>query len=96
LRGTGANSGESLNDLLLKLEMACGIDSPPEFAAQRQRLKLLALKQAMESRRPGASTPQDLERWLLDAAAAPRPDDSSRARLAAIVAAMRQRQPRIT
>lgn len=87
LRGNGAKSGESLSDLLLKLEMACGLDSPPEFAAARQRLKLLALKHAMESRRPAASTPQDFERWLLDAAAAPRPDEASRARLAAITRA---------
>jgi hypothetical protein len=71
--------------------MACGIDSPPEFAAQRQRLKLLALKHAMESRRPGAGTPQDLESLLIEAAAAPRPDEASRARLAAIIAAVRQR-----
>lgn len=90
LRATGAKSGESLSDLLLKLEMGCGLDSPPEFAAQRQRLKLLALKQAMESRRPGASTPQDLEHWLIDAAATPRPDEVSRARLAAIIAAVRR------
>lgn len=92
LRATGAKSAGSLPDLLLKLELACGIDSPPAFAADRQRLKLLALKHAMESRRPAAHTPQDLERWLLDAAASPRADDSSRARLAAIVAAMRQQQ----
>jgi hypothetical protein len=92
LRATGAKSSESLRDLLLKLELACGIDSPPECLAERQRLKLLALKHAMESRRPAANTPQDLERWLLDAAATARPDDSSRARLAAIIAAMRQQQ----
>lgn len=91
-RGTGSQSGASLPDLLLKLELACGIDSPPEFLAERQRLKLLALKHVMESRRAVANTPQDLERWLLDAAAIPRPDDSSRARLAAIIAAMRQQQ----
>jgi hypothetical protein len=91
-RAAGAKSGASLPDLLLKLEIACGIDSPPEFLADRRLLKLLALKHAMESRRPAANTPQDLERWLLDAAATPRPDDSSRARLAAIVAAMRQQQ----
>lgn len=91
-RATGTKSGESLPDLLLRLELACGIDSPPEFLADRQRLKLLALKHAMESRRPAAYTPQDLERWLLDAAATPRPDDSSRTRLAAILAAMRQQQ----
>ncbi len=87
-----AKPGESLPDLLLKLELACSIDSPPEFQAERQRLKLLALKQAMENRRPVANTPQDLERWLLDAAATPRPDASSRARLAAIIDAMRQPQ----
>jgi exonuclease SbcC len=90
IRGAAPKSGASLPDLLLKLEMACGIDSPPEFLAERQRLKLLALKHAMESRRPVANTAQDLERWLLDAAATPRPDEASRARLAAIIAAMRQ------
>lgn len=92
-RGAGSPSpSESLPDLLLKLEIACGIDSPAEFLAERQRMKLLALKHAMENRRSAASTPQDLERWLLDAAATPRPDESSRARLAAIIAAVRQQQ----
>jgi hypothetical protein len=85
-------SSESLPDVLLKLEIACGIDSPAEFLAARQRLKLLALKEAMENRRPVASTPQDVERRLLDAAATPRPDESSRARLAKIIAAVRQQQ----
>jgi hypothetical protein len=46
----------------------------------------------MENRRPVASTPQDVERRLLDAAATPRPDESSRARLAKIIAAVRQQQ----
>ena len=92
LRATGAKPAASLPDLLLKLELACGIDSPLEFLAERRLLKLHALKDAMESRRPAANTPQDLERWLLDAAAIPRPDDVSRARLAAIIAAMRQQQ----
>lgn len=91
-QAAGSKSGESLPDLLLKLELACGIDSPPEFLAERQRLKLLALKHAMENRRAVPTTPQDVERWLLDAAAMPRPDESSRARLAAIIAAVRQQQ----
>ncbi|OGA71112.1 MAG: hypothetical protein A3G81_13075 [Betaproteobacteria bacterium RIFCSPLOWO2_12_FULL_65_14] len=91
-RAAGSKSSESLPDLLLKLELACGIDSPAEFLADRRRLKLHALKDAMESRRPVVNTPQDLERWLLDAAARPRPDESSRARLAAIIAAVRQQQ----
>jgi DNA repair protein SbcC/Rad50 len=85
-------SGESLPDLLLRLELACGIDSPAEFLAARQHLRLHALKDAMENRRTVLSTPQDLERWLLAAAATPRPDQPSRERLAKIIAAVRLQQ----
>jgi hypothetical protein len=46
-----------------------------------------ALKDAMEGRRAGASTPADIERRLLDAAATPRPDEASRKRLEKIIAA---------
>jgi hypothetical protein len=52
-----------------------------------------ALKDAMEGRRAGVSTPADIERWLLDAAAAPRPDEVSRERLEKIIAAVRVRPP---
>jgi DNA repair protein SbcC/Rad50 len=89
LRGSDPGSA-NLRDSLLRLEMACGLESPPELHADRQRLKLLALKEAMENRRGGASTPQDIERWLLDAAATPRPDVSSRERLSRIIAALRR------
>jgi hypothetical protein len=89
---SGVKSGESLPDVLLYLEAACGIDSPAEFAAARQRLKLLRLKNAMEARRPVVTTPEDIERWLLDAAAMPGPDEISRERLAKVIAAVRQRQ----
>jgi hypothetical protein len=89
----GKNSGESLADTLLNLEIACGIESPPEFLAARQRLRILALKSAMEGRQAGVTTPADIERWLLDAAAAPRPDAVSRERLAKIIAAVRLRRP---
>jgi hypothetical protein len=89
---SGAKSGESLPDILLNLEAACGIESPAEFAADRQRLKLLQLKNAMEARRPVVTTPEDIERWLLDAAATPGPDEVSRERLAKIIAAVRQQQ----
>jgi len=83
---------ESWPDALLNLEVACGIDSPPEFLAARQQLKLRALKNAMETRRDTTTTPADIERWLLDAAATPRPDELSRERLAKIIAAVRVRQ----
>jgi hypothetical protein len=89
---SGAKSSESLPEMLLRLEVACGIDSPAEFLADRRRLRLHALKDAMEGRRAVVNTPQDVERWLLGAAATPRPDESSRERLARIIAAVRQQQ----
>ena len=87
---SGAKSSESLPDILLNLEVACGIESPAEFLAARQHLKLRALKNAMEGRRAIVTTPEDIERWLVDAAATPRPDELSRERLAKIIAAVRR------
>ena len=86
-------SRDDLGDTLLRLEVALGIDSPGEFAAARQHLKLRALKDAMEGRKPAATTAADIERWLLDAATTPRPDEAARSRLAKIIAAMRLRRP---
>ncbi len=66
---------------------------PPleEFLADRQKLKLRALKNAMEGRQTPVTTPADIERWLLAAAAVARPDAVSRQRLASIIAAVRAR-----
>ncbi len=80
-----------LPDHLLNLEAACSVESPDEFQAARQRLKMLALKNAMEGRQTAATTPADIERWLLDAASSVRPDDTSRERLAKIIAAIQRR-----
>jgi hypothetical protein len=80
-----------LAGLLLNLEADLGIESPAEFSAARQRLKLLALKAAMEGRQAVATPGAEIERRLLDAAATPRPDETSRERLAKIVAAIRKR-----
>lgn len=91
---TPAKKGESLEDTLLNLEVACGIDSPENFLAARQRLKILALKQAMEGRQHTTASPADIERWMLDAAASARPDELSRDRLAKIIAAVRRRPSR--
>lgn len=94
-RGVSASKADprsgALPDILLKLEVACGIDTPSEFLAARQQLKMRALKDALESRRSGASAPVDIERSLLEAAAAPRPDEVSRGRLEKIIAAVRAR-----
>ena len=90
---SGKNFPETLSDTLLNLEVACGIDSPAEFLAARQQLKIRALKNAMEARQTTVTTPADIERWLLDAAATPRPDAVSSERLEKIIAAVRRRSP---
>ena len=90
---SGKSAAETLPDLLLNLEVSCGLESPAEFQADRQLLKLRALKDAMEGRQNTATTASDIERWLLDAAAYARPDETSRERLAKIVAAVRVRRP---
>ena len=82
----------TLQDTLLNLEVACGIDSPQEFLAARQHLKIRALKNAMEGRQNTATTPADIERWMLEAAASARPDETSRERLTKIIAAVRRRR----
>ncbi|MCC6472358.1 MAG: DUF349 domain-containing protein [Burkholderiales bacterium] len=91
-RDKGAAAPAALPEILLALENACGIDSPAEFLAARQHMKLRALKDAMEGRQAAATTPADIERWLLEAAAAPRPDAVSRERLEKIVAAAKRRR----
>jgi hypothetical protein len=44
----------------------------------------------MEGRQATVTTPADIERWLLDAASTPRPDEVSRERIGQIVAAVRR------
>lgn len=90
----GKKGGDSLQDTLLNLEVACSLNSPEEFQAARQRLKILALKTAMEGRQASVTTPADIERWMLEAAATATPDDGSRDRLATIIAAVRRRSSR--
>jgi hypothetical protein len=88
----GKNAAATLPDILLNLEVACSIESPAEFQAARQHLKILALKNAMEGRQTTTITATDIERWMLDAAASPRPDELSRERLEKIIASMRNRR----
>jgi hypothetical protein len=46
----------------------------------------------MEGRRASVTTQEDIERWLLHAAAMQRPDELSRERLAKIIAAVQLSQ----
>jgi len=94
-KGTPPAKRPPLPDTLLSLEAACDIDSPAEFAVARRQLKMNALKFAMENRRPDAgASPADIERWLLEGASTPRPDETSRARLEKIIAAIQSRPSR--
>jgi DNA repair protein SbcC/Rad50 len=90
---SGMSFDAGLPDTLLNLEVACGVDTPSEFMPARQQLKMRALKNAMEGRQAGVTTSTDIERWLLDAAATPCPDEASRKRLEKIIAAVRLRRP---
>src|ERR1051325_9056455 len=94
-KGTPPAKRPPLPDTLLSLEAACDIDSPAEFAAAGPKLKRNALKFAMETRPPDAgASPADIERWLLEAASTPRPDETSRSRLEKIIAAIQSRPSR--
>lgn len=62
LPGTKAQGGvgpltASTDELLLQLEAAWGLESPPAFEPARRLLKLQAMKAALESRRPTALPP---------------------------------------
>ena len=93
--GTSAAKPQALPGTLLSLEAALSLDSPPEFEAARRQMKMNALKFAMENRRPDAgASPADIERWLLAACSTPRPDETSRARLDKIIAAIQSRPSR--
>lgn len=74
----------------LRLEMALGIPSPPEFEAARRELKLLALKTAMEGRQAGGAATDDIE-LLLVSALGRRATASQRDRLRTIIATLRER-----
>lgn len=64
----GGAAVEAVGDaLLLRLEIALDIPSPPDFQLARRELKLLALKQAMEGRPAGDAKADDVATLLNDA-----------------------------
>lgn len=91
-RDTGANDNSTdatTLEALLNLEIACGIESPSEFLAARQQLKIRALKTALEGRQI-SQVSMDREGWLLIVAAHPYLDEQSGNRLAKAITAIRQ------
>ena len=91
-RDTGGNDHSpdaATLEALLNLEIACGIESPNEFLATRQQLKIRALKTALEGRQVGHAV-VDRECGLLKVAAQPYLDEQSGNRLTKVIAVIRQ------
>jgi exonuclease SbcC len=89
----GPDTAPSVDDLLLQIETAWDLPTPPAFESARRERNLLAMKLALEGRRAGVP-----ETFLPDAAMAHllgrgALDDGQRARLAAVLAAWRRRGP---
>lgn len=83
----------SVDELLLQVETAWDLPTPPAFEAARRERKLLAMKAALEGRRteaPAALPPDAALALLLERAGLA---DGQQARLAAVLAAWRQRGP---
>jgi hypothetical protein len=89
----GTDIALSVDDLLLQIETAWDLPTPPAFESARRERKLVALKLALEGRRVGWP-----ETMLPDAAMAhllgrSGLDGGQRDRLAAVLAAWRRRGP---
>jgi hypothetical protein len=81
----------NLLNALLNLESACGIDSPDEFITERQQLKMLQLKQALEKGNSTQFSMNDIDNLLLQVAAQPNPENQTRSRINKIIQALKNR-----
>jgi hypothetical protein len=92
VHGTDAPLATSTDELLLQLEAAWGLESPPAFESARRALKLQAMKAALETRRPAAA-PASPAQGLTELLRRTALDAVQRERLDAVVAALRRRGP---
>lgn len=79
----------STDDLLMQLEAAFQLDSPPEFQAARREMRLQAMKAALEGRQSVASAPLAPDQLLAAALGRTPLDGPQRERLGKVIAAMR-------
>ena len=91
--GGGSPVTATADDLLLQLEAAFQLDSPPAFEAARRELKLRALKAALESRQSTASAPLAPDKLMAGVLGRTALDDRQRERLGKVIAALRDRGP---
>ncbi len=93
---TNKPAGLSAEAVLLQLEAAWSLPSPPAFSAARRELQLQAMKAALETRRGAAAAAQALspDQWLALALRQPTGTDPAvQERLATVLAALRRRGP---
>jgi hypothetical protein len=88
-----AKAAPPIDELLLQLEAAFDLASPPDAEAARRLMKLQAMKAALERRSSSAAAPATPEQLLAAALARSGLDAQQRQRLAAVIAALRQRTP---
>ena len=91
--GSAVAVSGTADDLLLQLEAAFQLDSPPAFEAARRALKLQAMKAALESRPSAASAARTPDQWLATALGRPGLDAPQRVRLGNVIAVLRARGP---
>ena len=89
----GANSGEPPDQLLLQLESSLEIPSPAAFQNARRTLKLLAMKNAMEERKPVTPAWTDIEKMVAAAIGYTPLSPDQHNRLQSIIAALRKQEP---
>ncbi len=77
-------AAEPLDTLLLQLEAALDLASPAGFQSARQRLKLQAMKQALEGRQATTPTHDQIDAWLVAGLSHARTDALQNQRLDAI------------
>ena len=92
-KGGGMAVGASADELLLQLEAAFQLDSPPAFQEARRALKLQAMKLALEGRASAMAAPLAPDQWLAAALGRAAFDAAQRERLGQVIAALRRRGP---
>ena len=84
---------ETLDDVLLKLELELGIASPASAEGARRALKLLAMKNALEGNKSTVPAPANFSKLTADAFGWRWTNADQKRRLEAVVAALRLADP---
>ena len=87
--GSPAVGNETLGSVLLQLESALDMASPPEFQTARRDLKLRAMKAALEGKATSGSFSTDVEKLMADAIGFAQLEAGARDRLMAAIAHLR-------